>query len=107
MCYQKSNLLYPFDKLGPLTGHHRRPRSHGGKRNEENLSYVPNKLHEAYHLLFSNNSVNRIADILNEHWIDPDYVMVPVPKEFLESIFNKLQKSKDEKSKVSTPEKNK
>lgn len=94
MCYRKQNLLYPADKLGPLTRHHRRPRSKGGKHEGDNISFVPNKLHEAYHLLFANNSVNRIAEILNDHFIDPDYFMVPVPRDFLDVIYKILKNEK-------------
>lgn len=92
MCYKKQNKLYPADKLGPLTRHHRRPRSLNGSHEGENISFVPNKLHEAYHLLFSNNSVNKIAEILNDHFIDNDYVMVPIPKELLETVYKHLKR---------------
>lgn len=92
MCYKKNNTPYPIDKLGQLTRHHRRPKSKGGQHEGGNISHVPNKLHEAYHLLFANYSVTKIAEILNDHWIDPDYYMVPVPKEFLETIFQTLSK---------------
>ena len=92
MCYKKDNRLYPADKLGVLTRHHRRPRSLGGKHEGENISMVPEKLHNAYHLLFANNAPAKIAQILNDHWTDPDYFMVPVPKEFLETIYKVLSK---------------
>lgn len=103
MCYKKKNLLYSIkldydslskDRLGPLTRHHRRPRSHGGMHEGENISFVPDKLHAAWHLLFANNSVNRIAEIMNDHWVDPDYFMVAVPKEFLETIYKTLKNEK-------------
>lgn len=94
MCYRKQNLLYPADKLGPLTKHHRRPKSKAGKDTEENISHIPQKLHEAYHLLFANNSVNRISEILNDHFIDPDYFMVPVPRDFLDVIYKILKNEK-------------
>lgn len=81
MCYFKQNKLYPSDKLGKLTRHHRRPRSQKGESSEKNISYVPQKLHEAYHLLFANNSVYRIVEILNEHWVDPDFKIVAIPKQ--------------------------
>lgn len=86
MCYKKQNLLYPADKLGKLTRHHRLPRSVGGKHEGENISFVPEKLHNAYHLLWANNSATKIAENLNTHWIDPSYVMVAVPKEDYEKV---------------------
>ena len=85
MCYEKSNIPYRTDRLGKLTKHHRRPRSKGGSDLPENISLVPEKLHNAWHLLFSNCSVSEIARIMNEHWIDDVYYMVAVPKEYLKN----------------------
>ena len=87
MCYKKANQLYNMESLGPLTRHHRRPRSQGGRHEGDNISFVPNKLHEAYHLLFANNSVKRISEILNEHWIDPETALVPIPRDLLQTIY--------------------
>ena len=75
MCYRKENVIYSL-KLGILIKHHRRPRSRGGNNNSQNVSYVPCKLHEAYHLLFSNYCIQDIAKILNRHWVDSDYELV-------------------------------
>jgi len=86
MCYKKQRLLYNADKLGQLTRHHRKPRSQGGGHEGENISHVPEKLHQAYHLLFANLTAKRIADILNEHFIDPEYQMVAIPKEALDAV---------------------
>lgn len=83
-----------MEKLGNLTRHHRKPRSHGGKHEGENISFVPEKLHNAWHLLFANNSVSRIAEIINDHWIDPDVLMIPIPKDLAETIFLILKKSR-------------
>ena len=94
MCYKKENKLYPMDRLGPLTRHHRRPRSLGGKHEGENISMVPEKLHNAYHLLFANNHIGKICEILNDHFVDTDYHIVAVPKEFLDTIFQVLSKNK-------------
>jgi len=38
--------------------------------------------------------VNRIAEILNDHFIDPDYFMVPVPRDFLDVIYKILKNEK-------------
>lgn len=93
VCYKKSKRLYPADKLGNLTRHHRCPRSLGGKHEGENISFVPEKLHNAYHLLFANNPVTKIADIMNEHWVDPEYVLVAIPKEDLQRVIDALVSS--------------
>lgn len=92
MCYKKQNLLYPADKLGKLTRHHRRPRSHGGAHEGDNISFVPEKLHNSYHLLFANNTASKIADIMNSHWLDPAYKLVAVPIEDLEKVQQVLLK---------------
>jgi hypothetical protein len=92
MCYEKSGLLYPAGKLGELTKHHRKPRSIGGKSDSLNVSRVPEKLHNAWHLLFANNHVIRIVAILNEHWTDPDYTIIAVPNEDLEKVQQALVK---------------
>lgn len=92
MCYEKSNIWYPKDKLGPLTKHHRRPRSKGGSHLGNNISMIPEKLHQAYHLLFVNWSPQQQCDFLNEHFVDPDYHFVPIPKDFLEIIYKTLSK---------------
>ena len=85
MCYKKTGLLYS-PSLGELTRHHRLPRSIGGKHEGENISFVPDKLHSAYHLLFVNGNAKRVADILNEHWIDPAYHILAIPIEDLARV---------------------
>lgn len=94
MCYKKTNQNYPTDRLGSLTRHHRRPKSKGGANEGENISFVPEKLHNAWHLLFANYSVSKVAEIMNEHWVDPDYVMIPIPKDFLDVIYQTLSKTR-------------
>lgn len=63
-----------------LTKHHRRPRSRGGDNSEKNISLVPCNQHEAYHLLFANYLPEKIAEILNDKWIDPDYMFIVVKR---------------------------
>ncbi len=58
------------------TQHHRRPRSTGGGSNTENISWVTEKEHRAYHLLFENKDPNAIATILSKKWIDPAWYLV-------------------------------
>jgi hypothetical protein len=56
--------------------HHRRCRSNGGSNAKSNLSFVKSNQHRAYHLLFQNFQAPRIAQLLNEVWIDPDWELV-------------------------------
>jgi len=86
VCYKKTNERYPFEKLGPLTKHHLRPRSKGGLGYPRNISHVPEKLHNAYHLLFCNFAPATVAHILNNHWIDPDFTMMAIKDEDVEAV---------------------
>lgn len=56
--------------------HHRKPRSKKGKGNRQNLSKVPMHLHQAWHALFVNYDADKIAEIINETWLDYDYIFV-------------------------------
>ena len=52
-----------------LTKHHIIPSSRGGSGLENNLSFIPTKLHEAYHILFINRTPDEIIDYLvNDFW---------------------------------------
>lgn len=94
MCYKKQNLLYSMERLGPLTRHHRRPKSHGGKHEGLNISYIPQRLHQAWHVLFANNAPARICEVINDHFIDPDVVVIAVPKELHDAILQLLSNPK-------------
>ena len=59
-----------------LSIHHRKPTSIGGGNDERNLSEIPRRKHEAWHILFFNASPELIAWIINKHYLDPDYEMV-------------------------------
>ena len=59
--------------------HHRKPRSQGGKSNAENLSELPRSRHAAWHNLFQNWTPDRIAEEINDRYLDPDFKMVAVP----------------------------
>lgn len=91
MCYKKNQEGYP-DRLGNLTKHHLLPRSKGGLNKKNNISYVPEKLHNHWHALFSNFSPTKIAHIINEHWIPRDLTMVVFTKEEMEAIRDTLSK---------------
>lgn len=53
--------------------HHRKPRSLGGDNSKENISVVDRDKHDAWHLLFKNHPPERIAIIINNIWLDPNY----------------------------------
>jgi hypothetical protein len=61
-----------------LTRHHRRPRSIGGTNTPSNISMVPRHQHEAWHELFQNWDVHRIAKFINDRYLDSEYELVPV-----------------------------
>ena len=62
----------------PTSRHHRKPVSLGGATNDRNISIISNKKHEAYHLLFENDTPYQIALKLNLIYGDPDYEFVVV-----------------------------
>jgi hypothetical protein len=59
-----------------MTRHHRKPKSLGGGRNKRNISLLPNQKHVAWHVLFSNMPAHKIADEINEKFLDPDFRFV-------------------------------
>lgn len=56
--------------------HHRVCRSNGGQNDDSNISIVDRDVHEAYHRLFHNYDVHKIAKILNDVWIGIEYEFV-------------------------------
>lgn len=56
--------------------HHRKPRSMGGGNKSQNISWVRKHYHRAYHLLFGTGDPVIVAQVLNEVWIDPSYMLV-------------------------------
>ena len=56
--------------------HHRRPRSIGGTSDERNLSELSVSKHRAWHTLFQNWGVERIAAEINERYLDPDWMLI-------------------------------
>jgi len=77
-------------KLGHLTKHHRLARTLGGGSTKENISFVPEKVHQAFHQVFGATSAEAVARELNQNWTDPEYVMVAVPKKLLSLVENAL-----------------
>jgi len=73
-----------------ITRHHRKPRCKGGDDSERNISLVNREHHRAYHRLFDEGHPSKVAERLNKYWIDPDYVMIPIPKKFAEGIKKRI-----------------
>lgn len=46
--------------------HHRKCRSNGGTNDKENIVYVSQVAHRAFHTLFANKNAYGIAQILNQ-----------------------------------------
>ena len=64
-----------------MTKHHRIPKSKTPDKRGGAIVSVPSNKHEAYHLLFDNKNPDEIAKILNDTWIDPNWVMIAIKKE--------------------------
>jgi hypothetical protein len=54
--------------------HHRKAKALGGKNDERNISVVNSGKHKAFHLLFKEGNPFYIKRMLNEIWLDPEYV---------------------------------
>jgi len=65
---------------GQYDNHHLLCRSRGGGDEPSNIARVPRHLHQAWHALFKNWSVEKIVEIMNQHWIDPSFTIVAVPR---------------------------
>lgn len=59
-----------------LTPHHRRPTSVGGTEELRNISWIKRSHHSAWHVLFGNFEPEKIAEIINGIYLDPDWVLV-------------------------------
>lgn len=79
-----------MNKGNELTTHHRKPKSRSGTNNPRNISRVRRKFHEAYHLLFANDEPMEVAKKLSEVWIDPDFIMVAIPRNKLHAVIKAL-----------------
>ena len=53
-----------------LSDHHILPKSRGGQK-ERNIKRVPEKKHQAYHLLFANLTPDEVIQYLQEVWFKP------------------------------------
>jgi len=73
--------------------HHRLSRSRtGGVPFNGDIKGVPNvktvnyKKHQAFHLLFEDTHPVEIAKQLNEHWVDPNFVIMAFDKDQMHRI---------------------
>jgi hypothetical protein len=53
---------------------------HSSTAEKNNISRLPPKKHEAWHVLFSNFPAEKIAEEINRHNLDPDYQLIVVRK---------------------------
>lgn len=49
-----------------LTKHHIVPRSRGGSNDPENIMWLSEKKHEAWHILFANKTIPEIIGLLKK-----------------------------------------
>lgn len=77
-------------KIKRTNRHHRKSRALGGSDDDSNIVDVPKRLHNFYHAFFSEGTYPPdMAKKLN-HWIDPDYVMVAIPREDARKVLKHL-----------------
>lgn len=60
--------------------HHRKCRSNGGLTTEANCVRVDALKHECWHALFENHCAEKIAEIINLVWLDPEWELVAIKK---------------------------
>ena len=77
--------------------HHRLSRSRTlGKPFNGNIEGIPNvkqvdyNRHQSFHHLFQDTHPVSIAQELNANWVDPNYVMIAVPKEDARKLLKHL-----------------
>jgi len=64
-----------------LHKHHRKCRSNGGSNHKSNISVVKANKHDSWHHLFKNFDAQKIADVINEKWLDPEYYFLVAKRE--------------------------
>lgn len=63
-------------KPSNLSKHHKKCKSNGGGSDRKNLSFVQRKAHTHWHALFQNLEAERIAELINKTWLDPEWELV-------------------------------
>ena len=56
--------------------HHRKPKSLGGTGEPRNITWIPMRKHDAWHLLFANKTAEQIADEISTFYLDPDFELI-------------------------------
>ena len=74
-----------------LTRHHRKSKARGGTNEQENISMVKDKFHQAFHLLFGDADPGYIVEQLNSIWIDPDYCVVLMKRKQILELANNVK----------------
>ena len=74
-----------------MTRHHRRCRSNGGGNESENISWVSDNCHKAWHINFSNFQPHTIAHIINDKWIPRDKKFICVEAQYYDEIIRTLR----------------
>jgi hypothetical protein len=84
-------------KVKRTNKHHRKSRSRtGGIPFNGEIQGIPNvemvdyKKHQSFHHLFQDTHPNAIAFELNRWWVDPEYVMVAVPRKEARSLLRHI-----------------
>ena len=84
-------------KIRRTNRHHRLSRSRsGGKPFDGDIFGIPNvqvvdyKRHQAFHCLFHDTHPVAIVNELNTNWVDPNYVVIAVPREDAKKLLKHL-----------------
>lgn len=69
-------------KMSEISIHHRLSKKNGGTNDDSNCSEVSPLHHNSYNNVFNDGHYHpiRIASILTNIWIRPDWVMIAVPR---------------------------
>ena len=91
----------PKKRQNVLTRHHKRPASRGGKKTQENIKWIPMRIHKAYNWLFTNLSLSpKIIILILRKLGRNNFIKDRKPKSqpgFLEAWKTLFNKKTDEK----------
>ena len=85
--HQNTNL----GRQSNLSRHHRLPRSTKGTDDPSNISLLTTTHHAAWHTLFLNWSAHKIAETINELFLDPAYEFICVPTAIADEVKYAIQ----------------
>ena len=66
------------EKIVFQTKHHIFPKSHGGTNKKDNIIFVTNTKHQAYHTIFQDATPLEVIKILIEEWGFENYIKIKV-----------------------------